>query len=93
MSCQKCNGTGQADSGGVQPWGEPIMVECDCQSGWTDEARAQEERAENAETELADLRERYNTLEAIARDFVRRNANGPLFYRDLYKRFEEALGD
>lgn len=30
MSCQKCNGTGMVDSGGVQPWGEPILVECDC---------------------------------------------------------------
>ncbi|WBG90047.1 hypothetical protein N5580_13220 [Pantoea piersonii] len=29
--CQKCGGTGMADSGGTQPWGEPIMVECDCQ--------------------------------------------------------------
>lgn len=28
--CQKCNGTGMADSGGVQPWGEPILIECDC---------------------------------------------------------------
>ena len=28
--CQKCNGTGMADSGGTQPWGEPIEIECDC---------------------------------------------------------------
>lgn len=28
--CQKCNNTGMADSGGVQPWGEPILIECDC---------------------------------------------------------------
>lgn len=28
--CPKCNGTGMADSGGVQPWGEPILIECDC---------------------------------------------------------------
>ncbi|SAX21608.1 Eaa1 [Klebsiella pneumoniae] len=28
--CQKCKGTGIADSGGVQPWGEPISIECDC---------------------------------------------------------------
>lgn len=30
MSCPKCNDTGIADSGGVQPWGEPISVPCDC---------------------------------------------------------------
>lgn len=30
MSCPKCNDTGMADSGGVQPWGEPILIECDC---------------------------------------------------------------
>ncbi|MGK8226301.1 hypothetical protein ACDY94_03435 [Escherichia coli] len=28
--CPKCRGTGMADSGGVQPWGEPIFIECDC---------------------------------------------------------------
>ena len=28
--CPKCNGAGMADSGGVQPWGEPIEIECDC---------------------------------------------------------------
>lgn len=29
--CPKCGGTGMADSGGVQPWGEPIEIKCDCQ--------------------------------------------------------------
>lgn len=28
--CPKCNGTGMVDSGGTQPWGEPIEIECDC---------------------------------------------------------------
>ena len=28
--CQKCNDTGMTDSGGAQPWGEPIEIECDC---------------------------------------------------------------
>lgn len=28
--CQKCNDTGVADSGGTQPWGEPISIPCDC---------------------------------------------------------------
>ena len=32
MSCPKCNDTGMADSGGVQPWGEPILIECDCRA-------------------------------------------------------------
>ena len=30
--CPKCNDTGMADSGGVQPWGEPISIECDCRA-------------------------------------------------------------
>ena len=30
--CPKCGGTGMADSGGFQPWGEPILIECDCQA-------------------------------------------------------------
>ena len=29
-TCPKCGGTGMADSGGVQPWGEPIEIPCDC---------------------------------------------------------------
>ena len=33
QDCQKCGGTGMADSGGVQPWGEPIEIPCDCSSG------------------------------------------------------------
>ena len=28
--CPKCGDTGMADSGGVQPWGEEILVSCDC---------------------------------------------------------------
>lgn len=28
--CVKCGGEGVMDSGGTQPWGEPISVECDC---------------------------------------------------------------
>lgn len=28
--CPKCNGTGMTDSGGVYPWGEGIVVPCDC---------------------------------------------------------------
>lgn len=30
--CQKCNDTGMTDSGGTQPWGEPIEIECDCRA-------------------------------------------------------------
>ncbi|ADX32140.1 hypothetical protein PAK_P30127 [Pseudomonas phage PAK_P3] len=29
-ACPKCGGSGHADSGGVQPWGEPISIPCDC---------------------------------------------------------------
>lgn len=29
--CQFCNGTGERDSGGSQPWGAAIMAECECQ--------------------------------------------------------------
>lgn len=28
--CMMCDGTGLADSGGTQPWGEPISIRCDC---------------------------------------------------------------
>ncbi len=32
QDCPKCGGTGMADSGGVQPWGEPIEIPCDCRA-------------------------------------------------------------
>ena len=28
--CPECKGTGQLDSGGTHPWGEPAMMMCDC---------------------------------------------------------------
>ena len=28
--CPECKGTGQRDSGGTHPWGEPAMMMCDC---------------------------------------------------------------
>lgn len=30
LQCKKCGGTGDADSGGIHPWGEAAMVPCDC---------------------------------------------------------------
>jgi hypothetical protein len=30
VRCPDCLGSGARDSGGVTPWGEPIMVPCDC---------------------------------------------------------------
>lgn len=47
----------------------------------------------HTEQKAQELRDRCEALEAIARDFMRRNANGPLFCRDLYNRFKEVLGD
>ncbi|MFG8861581.1 hypothetical protein ACEPU5_21370 [Pseudomonas aeruginosa] len=36
--CPKCGGTGEADSGGVHPWGEPVLIPCDCE---TEQAEAE----------------------------------------------------
>ena len=30
MICKDCEDTGMRDTGGVQPWGEPIFVPCEC---------------------------------------------------------------
>ena len=30
-ACPKCGGTGEADSGGIMPWGAPATIPCDCQ--------------------------------------------------------------
>lgn len=43
--------------------------------------------------EVMSLAQEVKELRAVAKDFLRRNANGPLFYRDLYNRFKEIIGD
>lgn len=48
--CPECNGTGMRDSGGVQPWGEPISVPCDCDF-------VQHTRHDLAQAEIDRLRE------------------------------------
>ena len=30
-ACPRCDGTGEADSGGIHPWGAPAMIPCECQ--------------------------------------------------------------
>ncbi|MBV6326337.1 hypothetical protein KUT65_02195 [Pseudomonas aeruginosa] len=37
--CVKCGGTGEADSGGVHPWGEPVLIPCDCETEQADAER------------------------------------------------------
>jgi len=33
MRCWYCRGSGLRDSGSLQPWGDPILVQCDCPAG------------------------------------------------------------
>lgn len=44
--CERCKDTGEMDSGGVQPWGEAILVPCDCNAEPVEPAPAQDEREE-----------------------------------------------
>ena len=30
-ACPRCDGMGEADSGGIHPWGAPAMIRCECQ--------------------------------------------------------------
>lgn len=56
--------------------------------------QGEREEAEEVAQKILDLQEkakRADALEAVAKDFLRRNANGPLFYRDLYNRFKEIV--
>ncbi len=43
-TCPECNDTGERDSGGTHPWGEPVYLPCDCKDAeigkrWRDDAR------------------------------------------------------
>ena len=31
-TCPECNDTGERDSGGTHPWGEPVYLPCDCKN-------------------------------------------------------------
>lgn len=58
--------------------------------------QGEREEAEEIAQKILDLQaeaKRAKDLEAVAKDFLRRNKYGPLFYRDLYNRFKEILGD
>lgn len=52
LQCKKCGGTGDADSGGIHPWGETAMVPCDC----AHTERAQGKRTEDGDTIIDRLR-------------------------------------
>lgn len=60
--CPKCGDTGMADSGGVQPWGEPILIECDCTAPPAP-SHENVHYADAAEEEIAALRKRIAELE------------------------------
>lgn len=56
--------------------------------------QGEREEAEEIAQKILDLQEkakRADALEAVAKDFLRRNKYGPLFYRDLYNRFKEIV--
>ncbi|WP_406549343.1 hypothetical protein ACETRY_10820 [Cronobacter malonaticus] len=52
--CPKCGNTGLADSGGVQPWGEPILIECDCTAPPAPTDKPKSEMSQQAEQLLRD---------------------------------------
>lgn len=56
--------------------------------------QGEREEAEDVAQKILDLQEkakRADALESVAKDFLRRNKYGPLFYRDLYNRFKEIV--
>ncbi|EOZ0651009.1 DUF551 domain-containing protein [Cronobacter muytjensii] len=62
--CPKCGNTGLADSGGVQPWGEPILIECDCTAPPAPTDKPKSEMSQKAEQLLRDTTDLAETLGA-----------------------------
>lgn len=67
--CPYCNGTGEADSGGIHPWGEPATIPCRCMyedpfhvhvSAYNNLAA----QLEDAQGEIRELRDRLVKVEA-----------------------------
>lgn len=48
--CWQCGGTGEADTGGVMPWGAPAMATCPCQR----ESQAEQQESRGPMAKVAD---------------------------------------
>ncbi|WP_191569103.1 hypothetical protein [Paracoccus yeei] len=77
--CPECSGTGQRDSGGTHPWGEPAMMMCDCDApppaAPTDNTALVEElRAEISDLQSNGLFSEASLLERAVAALARREA-------------------
>ena len=85
-ACPKCDGTGEADSGGIHPWGAPATIPCDCQqpampNGVVEAARV---LADFAETAPGRLPGRVQDAIATVRAADNRDAAGVDAEEDAY---------
>jgi hypothetical protein len=78
-TCHECNDTGERDSGGTHPWGEPVYLPCDCKDAeigrrWREDSSLKKwfpltaERLAALEAENAALKREAHTWWTAARD-------------------------
>ena len=108
-TCLECNGTGQRDSGGVHPWGEPIHLACDCKDAeigrqWREDSSLEKwfplsaERIAALEAENAALKREAHTWSKAAEHYAKpRQPLDPLDVEELWdeahEQWNQAKGD
>ena len=96
-TCPECNDTGERDSGGTTPWGEPVYLPCDCKDAeigrrWREDSSLEKwfpltaERLAKLEAENAALKRDLQ----YARDGL---TKGRRRMREDNERLREALGE
>ena len=80
--CPECNDTGQRDSGGIHPWGEPVLMPCDCKDAevgrqWREDSSLEKwfpltaERLAALEAENAALKREAHTWSKAAEHYAK----------------------
>ena len=102
--CPECNDTGQRDSGGTHPWGEPVLLPCDCKDAevgrqWRENSSLERwfpltaERLASLEAENAALKREAYTWSKAAETYAKpRQPLDPLEVEELWDKANEEWG-
>ena len=99
--CPDCKGTGEADSGGTQPWGDAINIRCHCTYEQPQQEPVAWQKIEcpicgdmAIATDILTPQRKPLTDEQIESIIVEMNGNEPTapFWRDLARAIEAAHG-
>ncbi len=102
--CPECNDTGQRDSGGIHPWGEPVLMPCDCKDAevgrqWRENSSLEKwfpitaERLAAMERENLHLAREARTWWEAAQTYAKQAQRTPLDPLDVEELWDRANAD